>query len=81
MVGGFAGNQIRKGRPYDTAATVAGAILGGVGAREAAEHWDKARHKKKEQRDERWKGEYGNGEGRRSERWHDGGRRDDGSRR
>lgn len=66
-MGGLAGNRAGKGRQYDTAATVAGAILGGVGAREAADHWDKARQKKKEGR-----GDDGNGEGRRGEKWHDG---------
>lgn len=70
-MGGFAGNQARKGKQYDTAATVAGAILGGVGAREVADHWDKARQKKKEGRGERWQGDDGNGEGRRNEKWHD----------
>lgn len=67
-MGGLAGNQVGKGRQYDTAATVAGAILGGVGAREVADHWDRARQKKREARGERWQGDYGNGEGRRSEK-------------
>ena len=71
MVGGLAGNQVGKGKKYDTAATVAGAILGGMGAREASDHWGKAREKKKEQQNGR-EGDYGYGNDSRKDR-----RRDD----
>ncbi|KAH7561603.1 hypothetical protein BM1_02707 [Bipolaris maydis] len=83
LVGGLAGNQVSKhnGNKYDTAATLAGAIIGGVGAREAADHWDKTRQKKKQPKGEGWEGEYGNGHGRRNERWQEGGRWDDEDRR
>lgn len=77
MVGGLAGNQVGKGKKYDTAATLAGAIIGGVGAREAADHWDKTRQKKKQPKGEGWEGEYGNGHGRRNERCQEGGRWDE----
>ncbi|KAF5846520.1 hypothetical protein GGP41_004567 [Bipolaris sorokiniana] len=81
LVGGLAGNQVGKGKKYDTAATLAGAIIGGVSAREAADHWDKTRQKKKQAKGEGWEGEYGNGHGRRNERWQEGGRWDDEDRR
>jgi len=54
-VGGLAGNQATKGGKYDTVATIAGAFIGGVGAREATGQWDE-RRRRKEQRENEWEG-------------------------
>jgi uncharacterized protein YcfJ len=72
LMGGFAGNQLRKGQKFDTAATIGGAVLGGIASREIA---DRIGHKKEEKREKRhgeqeaWESRYG-----------DGGRDDDGRR-
>ncbi|CAO2649850.1 Nn.00g011420.m01.CDS01 [Neocucurbitaria sp. VM-36] len=58
IVGGFAGNQARKGKKYDTVATIVGAIVGGVGAREASELWED-RRRKKDEKDGEWEEEFG----------------------
>ena len=60
-MGGLAGNQASKGGKYDTVATIAGALIGGVGAREATGQWDE-RKRRKEQRENEWEG--GNESGR-----------------
>lgn len=50
-------NQVQKGKKYDTAATVVGAVVGGLGAREISEQWDK-RQGRREEREEKWEGMY-----------------------
>jgi outer membrane lipoprotein SlyB len=68
LVGGFAGNQFRKGQKYDTAATITGAVLGGIASREIAEKIGGKKEDRKDKRQgeqEAWEREYGDG-GRRS---------------
>lgn len=60
-MGGLVGSQARKGKSHDAAATVIGAVVGGLGAREAAEFMDN-RKKKRERYDEKWEEVYGDDE-------------------
>jgi len=48
----MAGNQAGKGKKYDSAATFLGAVVGGLGAREATEFWDRKKGKRKEEKEE-----------------------------
>ena len=72
IAGGFAGHQASKGKKFGQVATIVGAIVGGVGAREAAELWDDKR-RKDDQKEEHWEEEFGkpsdggSGSGRRSD--------------
>lgn len=71
LIGGILGNQARKGQKYDTVTTIAGAVVGGLGAREISEQWDK-RRERKEEREEEQEDRYGD------DRDRDRGRRRDG---
>lgn len=75
---------MHKGKKYDTAATIAGAVVGGLGAREFSEQWDK-RKGRQEEREEKWEKKYCDNRHRRrddrSDRYDDRGRHDDRDRR
>ncbi|KZM23778.1 uncharacterized protein EKO05_0002518 [Ascochyta rabiei] len=64
LIGGLLGNQLEKGKKYDTAATLVGAVIGGIGAREIIEQWDK-RKSRREDCDEKWDERYGDDRDRR----------------
>ncbi|KAJ4368622.1 hypothetical protein N0V86_009529 [Didymella sp. IMI 355093] len=64
LIGGLLGNQVQKGKKYDTVATIAGAVVGGIGAREISEQWDK-RKERREERAEKWDEKYGDDRDRR----------------
>lgn len=66
LIGGLLGNQFQKGKKYDTAATVAGAVIGGLSAREASEQWDK-RRARRDDCDEKWEAKYGHDRDRKRE--------------
>ncbi|KAF2822464.1 hypothetical protein CC86DRAFT_448238 [Ophiobolus disseminans] len=64
LVGGMAGNQFRKGQKYDTAATIGGAVLGGIASRELAERIGGKKEDRKERRQteqEAWEARHGDG--------------------
>lgn len=72
-MGGLAGNQATKGGRYDTVATIAGAIIGGVGAREATGQWEeKKQEKKQKKRKEHEEIGWGGGHDRHGHDRHDG---------
>jgi uncharacterized protein YcfJ len=77
LIGGLLGNQIQKGKKYDTAATIAGAVIGGIGAKEASEQWGK-RKSRREDCDEKWEERYGDDRDRRRDDRYE---REDGRRR
>ena len=55
LAGGLVGNELNKG---DTLTTVAAAVIGAVGAREAEKQWDKRKEREKED-NERWERRWG----------------------
>jgi hypothetical protein len=64
LVGGYVGNRARRGQKYDTAATIAGAVLGGLASREIAEKVGGKKEDGKAKRqgeDHAWEEKYGDG--------------------